>query len=76
MAENPRGNIERLAEAGLIITTDPLPDPYVAILKDLDPTLVDALIDLRERLLEAEAEVKSGYGSGSTSIVECFGVPL
>jgi hypothetical protein len=75
MEEKPRGNVERLEEAGLIIT-DELPVLYVEVLEDLDESQIDDIIRLRERLGEAEEQLKEEYGSGAALIIECFGAPL
>jgi hypothetical protein len=75
MQEKPQGNVERLADAGLI-TASELPVEYVEVLEDLDESQVDDLINLRDRLGEAEAKLKNEYGSDAALIIECFGAPL
>jgi hypothetical protein len=75
MQEKPQGNVERLYEAGLI-TTSELPVAYVEILEDLEESQVDDLINLNERLREAEEQLQSENVPGAVLIVECFGAPL
>ena len=57
-----RGNVERLEAAGVIINT-PLPDPYESVIGELDEDDVEAIIRLKKRLDEAEADAKLSYKS-------------
>jgi|tagenome__1003787_1003787.scaffolds.fasta_scaffold19559211_2 hypothetical protein len=54
MAQQSGDNEQRLREANLI-KSGPLPDEYAAVVKDLAPEHVDALIAVRKRLDEVEA---------------------
>jgi hypothetical protein len=74
MQEKPQGNVERLERAGLI-TADSLPVAYVEVLEDLDESQIDDLINLQERLRDAEQRLKNEDGPGAVPLIECF-VPL
>ena len=74
MAEESRGNVERLREAG-IVKTDALPDSYAEILEELDEQQVESLILLMARLVEAEEQYKREAGAQPWPLVQCF-VPL
>jgi hypothetical protein len=74
MAEESRGNVERLRTAG-IVTTDALPDLYAEILEELDEQQVESLILLMARLVEAERRYRSGGEAQAWPLVQCF-VPL
>jgi hypothetical protein len=74
MAEESRGNVERLRTAG-IVTTDALPDLYAEVLEELDEQQVESLILLMARLVEAEEQYKREAGEQARPLVQCF-VPL
>ena len=74
MAEESRGKVERLREAG-IVTVDPLPALYAEALEELSDPEVDALIHLMKRLVKAEKQYKREAGSETYPLVQCF-VPL
>ena len=74
MADESRGNVERLRQAG-IVKADPLPPAYAEILEELEPDEVDRIIDLLTRLVEAEKQYGSGAQGQAWSLVQCF-VPL
>ena len=46
------GNADRLREAGLIADT-PLPDRYYEVIEQMTPDEVEALVSLRQRLVDA-----------------------
>jgi hypothetical protein len=74
MAEESRGNVERLRKAG-IVTTDALPELYADVLEELDEQQVESLILLMARLVDAEERYKREAGAEAWPLVQCF-VPL
>jgi hypothetical protein len=49
-----RDNEQRLRDAGVIITDQPLEEPYQAVVQGMTPDEVDVLIAVRQRLGEAD----------------------
>lgn len=54
MAYESDDNEQRLREAN-VLKSGPLPDEYAALVKDLKPHHVDALVEVRKRLDEIES---------------------
>ena len=57
--ENGPTNEQRLRDAGVIVTDDPLADEYADVVNGLEPDEVETIIDVKNRV--AAAETASGF---------------
>jgi hypothetical protein len=48
--DNPRTNIERLADEGFTIDTEGMPQEYVDVIEELRPDEIELIIDVTRRL--------------------------
>jgi hypothetical protein len=63
MATTP-DNEQRLRDAGMLKSEDPLEPPYQAVVDGLTPDEVDAIVDIKRRLDDADRAVGWDPASG------------
>jgi hypothetical protein len=53
--ENDPTNEQRLRDAGVIVTDDPLPDEYADVIEGLESDEVETIIEVKNKVAAAEA---------------------